>query len=321
MARIRDLDPATYARHVLHTRERCWAETNCYTDVVIELLHGLGFEPLAALPFTLAIDFDVDQWTFFKFPHADVEELFALAMLEMAPWKPLVVHVHDHVAAGRPVLVELDSFFLPDTQGTAYGIAHVKSTVAVNAIDLAAGTMEYFHNQGYFALDGQDFRDVFQTDGLVHERMLPPYIEFVKPLPRQAPLEGSALVEASRALVDKHVTRLPPHNPFRVYREQLAADMDELLEGGLDRFHEYSFVTLRQLGACYELAAAGQGWLDEQGVYDLGSARAELDGIAATAKLLQMKLARSVMRKRALDLAPLDEMAERWERAMASLGA
>ena len=321
MARIRDLDPATYERHVLHTRDRSWAETNCYSDVVIELLHGLGFEPLAALPFTLAIDFDVDQWTFFKFPHADVEQLFGLAFSELAPWKPLAVHVHDHVAAGRPVLVELDSFFLPDTQGTAYRLAHVKSTVAVNAIDLEAETMEYFHNQGYYALDGQDFRDVFQTEGLVHERMLPPYIEFVKPLPRQAPLQGAELVAASRALVDKHVRRLPEQNPFRVYREQLAADMDGILEAGLDRFHDYSFVTLRQLGACYELAAAGLGWLSEHGAYGLDEARGELDAISATSKALQMKLARCVMRRRALDLAPLDEMAERWERAMGALGA
>ncbi len=321
MARIRDLDPATYVRHALHTRERSWAETNCYSDVVIELLHGLGFEPLAALPFTLAIDFDVDQWTFFKFPHADVEELFGLGFHELAPWKPLAVHVHDHVAGGRPVLVELDSFFLPDTQGTAYKLAHVKSTVAVNAIDLRAETMEYFHNQGYYALSGADFRDVFQTAGLVHPRMMPPYIEFVKPLPRQRPLRGAALVEASAALVKKHLGRVPEANPFHTYRPVLERDVAWLLQQDLEVFHDYSFVTLRQLGACYELAAAGLGWLHEQGVDGLAEAATELDAISKGAKALQMKLARSVMRKRPLDLAPFDGMGERWDRAMTLLGA
>jgi hypothetical protein len=71
MARILDLDPATYERHLIHGEGRTWAETNCYTDVVVELLHGLGFEPIAALPFTLTIDLDVDQWTFFKFHPGD----------------------------------------------------------------------------------------------------------------------------------------------------------------------------------------------------------------------------------------------------------
>ena len=49
------LDPATYQRHLLHTQERNWAETNCYVDVWIELLHAWGYEPLAALPFTVAL--------------------------------------------------------------------------------------------------------------------------------------------------------------------------------------------------------------------------------------------------------------------------
>ena len=66
------LEPALYQRHRLHTQERSWAETNCYVDIWIELLHAWGFEPIAALPFTVAIDFEGDQWTFFKFPHADL---------------------------------------------------------------------------------------------------------------------------------------------------------------------------------------------------------------------------------------------------------
>ena len=69
---IRELDPETYQRHLIHGEDRVWAETNCYVDVLIELLHGLGFEPIAALPFTFRIDFEGDQWTFFKFPHVDV---------------------------------------------------------------------------------------------------------------------------------------------------------------------------------------------------------------------------------------------------------
>src|SRR5882757_5983957 len=128
------LDPVSYERHRLHTRERSWAETNCYVDIWIELLHAWGFEPLAALPFTAATDFEGDQWTFFKFPHADLYELYGLDVQELAVWRPLSTHIEEQVGLDRPVLVELDSFYLPDTAGTAYRRAHVKSTVAAMEI-------------------------------------------------------------------------------------------------------------------------------------------------------------------------------------------
>ena len=84
--RVLTLDPTSYQRHRLHTQERNWAETNCYVDLWIELLHAWGFEPLAAMPFTLAIDFEGDQWTFFKFPLADLWELDGLDVQELAIW-------------------------------------------------------------------------------------------------------------------------------------------------------------------------------------------------------------------------------------------
>jgi hypothetical protein len=319
MARVLDLDPATYVPHAVHRGERTWAETNCYTDVVIELLHGMGHEPLAALAFTLGCDWDVDQWTFFKFQPADLEELYGLALFELAPWKPLVQHVHDHVAAGRPILVELDSFFLPDTAGTAYGLAHVKSTVAVNEIDLDQRHMTYFHNQSFHALSGDDFDNVFQTAGLVHDRMLPPYIEFVKAVPGAAPLSGGARVEASLAQLRRQLGRLPPDNPFLAFRGAMERDMDWLLASDLETFHTYSFATLRQYGACFALAAAYLRWLEEEGLDGVSAPAAALDGVSESAKRLQFQLARSMMRKRPLKLDPLDEQARHWEQAMEAL--
>src|SRR6478736_3497976 len=112
------LDPLKYQRHDIHARERQWAETNCYVDVLIELLHAWGFEPVAALPFTVAIDFEGDQWTFFKFQHSDLHRLFGIEIQELQIWRPLVDHLQQQVELGRPVLVELDSFYLPDTAGT-----------------------------------------------------------------------------------------------------------------------------------------------------------------------------------------------------------
>lgn len=321
MARLMDLDPDTYVEHATHLGERTWAETNCYTDVVIELLHGMGFEPYAAMAFTLSVGWDVDQWTFFKFHPGDIETHYAHTLVELAPWRPLHVHIHDQVAAGRPVLVELDSFFLPDTRGTAYKLAHVKSTVAINEIDVDNAILGYFHNRSYHRLSGDDFRDVFQTEGLVHDRMLPPYIEFLRPLPRQQPLVGAARTEASLAQLQRELRRLPTINPFRTFRDQLVEDLAWLRTQDLEMFHTYSFATLRQYGSCFELAAGYLQWLGSQGVDGLSPAADDLRAISQSAKAMQFQLARAMMRKRALKLDALDAQADRWQSAMDLLRA
>ena len=313
MKRIIPLDSGSYRRHAIHAESRVWPETNCYVDVVIELLHGLGHEPVAALPFTVAVDFEGDQWTFFKFPLRDLYRLYGLDVQELAIWRPLAVHVEEQVALGRPVLVELDSYFLPDTAGVAYKREHVKSTVAVNAIDVPGRRLGYFHNQGYFALDGDDFRDVFQLDGLVHERMLPPYIEYLKTRPNFTPLRGAELVSAALVLLKRQLTRVPATNPFERFKTQFAKDLDWLMQADIAAFHTYSFANLRQYGACYELSETYLRWLTQNGVAELTRSTEAFREIAETAKTFQFQLARSMARKKPLDLTPLDAMAAAWK--------
>jgi len=313
---VRALDPATYQRHLIHGAGRAWAETNCYVDVLVELLHGMGLEPIAALPFTLRIDFEGDQWTFFKFPHADILELYALEINELNPWRSLVHHVDEQVGLGRPVLVELDSYFLPDTRGTAYKLAHVKSTVAVNEIDIEARHMGYFHGQGYYHVDGQDFVDIFQIDGLVHERMLPPYIEYVKPVGVAARRSRVDLLDASVACLRSHLTLLPPSNPFHAFRERFEADLSWLMSEPLEMFHRYSFATLRQYGACFELVETYLRWLTAQGRFSLDEPADAFRSISSTAKAFQFQLARAMARQRTLSLDPIDHMASQWDRGM-----
>jgi Domain of unknown function (DUF1839) len=317
--RVAALDPASYRRHRIHGEERAWAETNCYTDLVIELLHGLGHEPIAMLPFTLAIDFEGDQWTFFKPPHADLLDLYGLDIQELAIWRPLADHVAEQVSLGRIVLVELDSFYLPDTAGSAYRLAHQKTTVGVNEIDRDAGFMGYFHNQGYFAVDGADFRELFLLDGTPHARVLPPYAEFVKAIPGFVAPRGAVLVEASLAAMHRQLLRVPVDNPFTRFRRRLAADLEGLLAADPGLFHKYSFATLRQLGACFELAETYLRWLGGRGVAGLEVPCAAFRQVSQEAKALQFQLARSMARGRPLDLASLDAMGARWEVGMTLL--
>lgn len=317
MKKILPLDVASYQRHYIHGADRVWAETNCYVDLLIELLHANGFEPSAALAFTLGIDFEGDQWTFFKFSHHDLLTLFGVDVQELAIWRPLLDHIDEQIAQGHPVLVELDSWYLPDTAGTAYGLDHVKTTVAVNAIDRHAQYLGYFHNQGYFELRGEDFNQIFQVDGLVHQRMLPPYVEFVRL--RGGALEGAVLLEGSLHTLRRQLAHVPASNPFAAFKSRFESDVEWLMQNDISLFHKYSFATLRQFGACYELSQTYLAWLGAQGVDGLDLATSSFADIAQMAKALQFQLARSIARKKAIDLSPLDAMAVAWERAFSIL--
>ena len=305
------LEPSTFQRHQIHSQERQWAETNCYVDVLIELLNSWGYEPIAALPFTLGIDFEGDQWTFFKFPHADLDSLFGLDIQELQMWKPLVRHLEEQVSLGRPVLVEMDSFYLPDTAGSAYQLAHVKSTIAVIEIDTEQRRLGYFHGQGYYQLNGDDFTNVLHLNGLPHPSVLPPYVEIVKKRNRTAARQDS-LVKLSLQRMQSVLRQLPDRNPFDLFRSRFARDLQWLSNEPLETFHQYSFATLRQFGACYELAATYLRWLQDQQIAGLDRAIAGLEELSTSAKTLQFQLARAMARKRTLDISSIDQMAATW---------
>ena len=109
--------------------DRAYRETNCYTDVLIELLHSRGFEPVAGLGHLVRTDFEGDQFTFFKMPQGDIETLYGVDIHEMQPVGALPDQIEEQLGRGRTMLVELDSFYLPDTAATDYRRNHVKSTV------------------------------------------------------------------------------------------------------------------------------------------------------------------------------------------------
>ena len=317
--RILDLDPKTYNRHAIHSEGRVWAETNCYVDVWVELAHALGYEPRAALPFTFTIDFEGDQWTFFKFPLPDLYELFGLDVQELAIYRPLTAHIEEQLQRGRPVLVELDSYYLPDTAGTAYKLAHVKSTVAAVKIDVENQLLGYFHNQSYHELQGEDFAGALRTNEPHDTAMLPPYTEFVKI--RNASASDGELLQKSLNLFRKHLELVPATNPFLAFKARFEKDLQQLMHESLETFHNYSFATLRQYGACFGLAEAYLQWLEAHGITEARGLAEPFGEIAQTAKAFQFQLARSMSRKKPLDLSPLEAMGHQWQRGMEALRA
>lgn len=305
--------PDTYRRHRLHATSRSYQETNCYADVVIELLHACGYEPLAAFAHLVRMDFEGDQWTFFKPPPDDLERLFGVDIHEMQPYRSLPVQIAEQLAGGRTVIVELDSWFLPDTAATSYRAEHVKTSVAADAIDLDAEVLRYFHGPGLFELAGEDFRGIFRLDGTDADA-LPPYMELVR-FDAGPRLCGDELRAASAALLARHLRRRPERNPFTRFGQQLSATLPELLAQGAGAYHAYAFATVRMAGSAFEVLATYSEWLAPGGACGvIGALQAIVDGC----KALSFRLAR----RRPFDPdALIAPMAAAWDEAIAGLDA
>jgi hypothetical protein len=311
-----DADPATYRPHPVHDAAagRTHVETNCYADVLIELLHARGDQPLAAMGATVRLDFEGDQWTFFKPAPGDLERLFGVDVHEMQPYRPLPEQIERQLEAGRTMIVELDAWHLPDTAATSYRAEHVKTSVAAEAIDRDGEVLRYFHNAGLHELSGEDFRGVFRLDGPVDPAILPPYTEIVR-FDAGARLQGEALRAAARELLAHHLALRPATNPFERFGAALAHDLPALLDGEAADYHAYAFATVRMVGAGFELVAAQADWL-------LGARAAEpvaaMGRIVDGCKLLSLKLAR----RRPFDPEPVVVgLAEAWEQATGGLDA
>ena len=305
--------PEGYVPHALHSTGRAYQETNCYADVVIELLHACGYEPLAAFGHLVRMDFEGDQWTFFKPPPDDLERLFGIDIHEMQPYRPLPVQIAEQIEAGRTIIVELDSWFLPDTVSTSYRSEHIKTSVAADAIDPDAQVLRYFHGPGLFELSGDDYQGVFRV-GQPAAEILPPYTELVRFDAGQR-LSGEALRDAAGDLLARHLKRRPASNPFERFAATLTAALPALLQGSLDDFHAYAFATVRMAGSAFEVAADHVGWLFGA---DAAEAQAAMGEIVDGCKAMSFRLAR----RRTFDPEPsLAAMAAAWERAMAALVA
>ncbi|HET9103103.1 MAG TPA: DUF1839 family protein [Solirubrobacteraceae bacterium] len=299
--------------HPLHAADRTYVESNCYADVLIELVHARGDEPLAMLGVIARTDWEGDQFTYAKPAAADLDRLYGIDIHEMLPYRSLPEHIEQQLSAGRTVLVEIDGFYLPDTAATSYRREHLKTTVAPEAIDRGGEWMRYFHNAGYFELSGEDYRGAFRMLDHFTVDVMDPFTELVTfdVGPR---LTGDELRRAARELLAHHYARRPARNPFAAWADSLRDDLPRLLEGTEQDYHEYAFVTARMVGSAFELFTDHLAWV----LGDSGAAAcAGFGRVVEGSKTISFRLAR----RRAFDPhAALEVMITAWDEGMAALG-
>lgn len=307
-------DPATYRPHAIHTGERNYIETNCFTDIISELLHAHGDEPLASFGSFVRMDFENDQWTFFKPRPEDMELLYGLDIHEIQPYRSIPLQVEEQLRLGRTMTIELDGWYLPDTAATSYHNAHVKTGVIAEAIDVAGQRFRYFHNASLYELSRDDYRGAFRTGEGWSDDVLPPYTELIRFDARPA-IREPELHAAARSLLREHLDLIPSGNPFDRFADRLTADLPGLLAGDATMYHAFTFATFRMAGAGFELLGSHVDWLlGDDGVL----AAAAMARIVEGCKVLGFKLAR----RRAFD--PTEAMAalrDAWRESMTALDA
>jgi hypothetical protein len=298
--------------HSLHAPGRTYVESNCYADVLIELLHARGDEPLAMLGSIARTDWEGDQFTYAKPMGSDLERLYGIDIHEMLPYRTLPEHIEEQLGGGRTVLMEIDGFYLPDTAATSYRREHLKTTVAPEAIDRQGEWMRYFHNAGYYELSGEDYRGAFRMLDQFTEDVMDPFTERVT-FDAGPSLTGAALRDEARALLIRHLARRPERNPFAAWAESLAADLPRLLEGTAQNYHEYAFVTARMVGSAFELFADHVQWVLEG---ESAAAPAAFRRVVDGSKTISFRLAR----RRPFDPdTALEAMITAWDEGMAAL--
>lgn len=303
-----DARPDTYEPHFTHHADRLWIETNCYLDLWIEILNCLGLDPVPSFAALLSADHDGLSWTFGKQQPEDLRRLYGVEVAEENSWLPVLELVETGPHRGVLHTVEVDSWWLPDTAGTAYRSEHVKTTITPLSVDRHARHMRYLHNAGLFELNDDDFDGVFGLTA-ASAPLLPPYIEVIRHFPARVQPDAAATI------VREHLSRRPSGNPI----DRLAASVEQagtwLPDAGMARFHLWAFGSLRQCGASAELLADLAEYLDAE-FSGTAAAAVPLRSVAAAAKAVQFKMARVVSGRNVDVSSTLSVMATDWQTAL-----
>jgi hypothetical protein len=293
-----------------------WLEKNCYFDIWIEMIHAVGCEPYAMCPVACALDFVGDQWTFYKPSHADLWNLYGLDCQELNCWRPLIELAVEHVPAGRLISTESDAWWLPDVSGTDYRRQHTKSTIVITELDVERQTLGYFHNAGYYRLEGEDFVETFRLNKAPDPAFMPFYAETVA-IDRVVKRDAADLKSRSGKILAQHLTRIPKTNPVARFAARFARDLPMLQDKGLAYYHAWAFATVRQLGSSAEVMAEYLKWFAGESS-QFAPAIAAYTSLSANAKAFILKAARAVNAKKPFAPA-FDEWIADYDRAVTNL--
>lgn len=288
--------PDTYVPHAIRRDSgNEWPETNCYSDLWIELLNGLGADPVPLLAFALGAEFEGDQWTFIKPAADDLGRLYGISVVELNLYRTLENHCWDVLARGNVPIMEVDAYYLPDATDT-YQRQHHKTTIAIVSMKSPA-TATYIHSGGYFSLSGLDYAAILAGGPApARPETLRPYVESARLGGRDFVTAADA-VEIASDISRKYIRRRPPENPVAVFEEWLQRQLVPMIQTERVRFDDLAFATFRQCGAAAYLGSRFLAWLADATGDERIAAAAELHRkISLRVKRILLTLARDSAR-------------------------
>lgn len=286
---------AAHIPHVLHTGQRLWNRANSYASLWIELLHGWGFEPLAALACAVALEFDGDQFTVLSLPADDLKVLYGVTTFRLAIYDRLEAHIGKQTDAGNVVLADVDTFHLPDVP-SLYGVLHGPTLVGIDRLDMATCTASYYRQGRHYELSGDDYRGVFRQPTLVegyHDALIR-HVECAKRA--FSPVSDEALAAVSVQLLRRHLGRVPQRSPIAAFRSTLVSALEKLVHSGETFRHSFAYGTLSQIGSHFELFTAYLQWLESRHhPQPMGCIQAS-QSLVSESLICQMRLLRATTR-------------------------
>jgi len=300
----------------LHGGNPVWSHANHHIDLWVELLHAWGLDPLAALPFAVAQDFEADQFTLATFPQGDLERLYGIACCELSTYDRLEAHIAAQTGRGNVVLLEVDSFYLPQSVN-AYRRHHARSYIGIDVLVPEACAMGYFHGDGYHTASGDDYaailhRAAIPFDSRERQAMIMPRAQVVRR--RLPPQDEAALLRISLELLRHYLARRPRANPITTFRAAFPRHLEQLMGRGEPAFQVYAASVLRQLGANFEMLGRYLRWLAAHGEPVPEPIREACQTMASEAMVMQFRLMRAVIsRKPDACVDCLDQLELTWE--------
>ena len=280
--------------YALHGGNPVWSHANRHIDLWIELLHGWELEPIAALPFTVSLDFEGDQFTSSNIPCADLEQLYGIVKDELSTYGRLEAHVAAQTNRGNVVLLEVDNYQLPQPPG-AYRRQHARSCIAIDVLVPEATAVGYYHTDGYHTASGDDYVSIFRAPDSESSWGAASFPQAEVVRRRFAALAEDALVRASMDLLRSHLARRPRENPIKAFRGAFPAHLEQLMARGEPNFQVYAASVLRQLGANFELMGRYVRWLVMNGQVLPDTVAEACYTMASEAMVMQFRLMRAVI--------------------------
>jgi len=189
----------------------------------------------------------------------------------------------------------------------------------LNDLDPDKRRLGYFHNAGYYSLEGEDFARTLRLEHAAGSDFHAVFAELVR-IDALVRRPATELVALSRSLWRRHLKRARRATPCAASRGASSRTCPGIQERGLPTTTPGRSARSASSARRLELAAANLKWLASEGVAGLTPATLAFEQLSAANKTFILKGARATNSRRPLDSAALfDEMAGAWERGMQTL--